>query len=466
MAMSGTNHISLRGVRVHNLKAIDLDIPHRKLIVLCGVSGSGKSSLALDTLYAEGQRRYIESFSAYTRQFLQRLEKPEAERIDGIPPAIAVTGRNTSRSSRSTVGTVTETSDYLRLLFAKIGQVFCRQCGREVRRDTPAKRRRSCLRPCRAARVTWWPSAGRPRRGAVRPQTAAALREDGFIRVIAAGRVVDLIPAQPLASRTRLGKWPGGNRRQCGTSVARSAGCMCVVDRLSAGGVADNRLRDSLETAFAKGRGALLRVHRRRAEAGDRTRCPLARPGQPMSDRRSARGGGWASARQLACEDCGIEYPLPEPRLYSFNSPLGACPECEGFGNVIDIDMDLVVPDPNKSLREGAIAPWNTPAYAHELEELLALAGDYGIPVDVPFRELDRAHRAADRRTACRSGSSAGWTASSPGWNGGSTRCTSACFSAAGGATVPARPAAAARLRPEALAARIGGRNIAEICAR
>jgi len=130
-------HLSLRGVEVHNLQAIDLDIPHRKLIVVCGVSGSGKSSLALDTLYAEGQRRYIESFSAYTRQFLQRLEKPDADRIDGIPPAIAVTGANGNRSSRSTVGTATETSDYLRLLFAKIGRVFCRQCGKEVRRDSP-----------------------------------------------------------------------------------------------------------------------------------------------------------------------------------------------------------------------------------------------------------------------------------------------------------------------------------------
>src|SRR5512136_629540 len=135
--MSSSRHITLRGGEVHNLQSVDLDIPHRKLIVLCGLSGSGKSSLALDTLYAEGQRRYIESFSAYTRQFLQRLEKPEAERIDGLPPAIAVTSKNTSRSSRSTVGTATETSDYLRLLFAKIGRVFCRQCNQEVRCDTP-----------------------------------------------------------------------------------------------------------------------------------------------------------------------------------------------------------------------------------------------------------------------------------------------------------------------------------------
>src|SRR3989304_88711 len=134
--MTAMGKISLRGVAVHNLKSVDLDLPHGRLIVFCGLSGSGKSSLALDTLYAEGQRRYIESFSAYTRQFLQRLEKPEAERIDGIPPAIAVTGKNTSRSSRSTGGTATETADYLRVLYAKIGRVVCRGCGREVRRDS------------------------------------------------------------------------------------------------------------------------------------------------------------------------------------------------------------------------------------------------------------------------------------------------------------------------------------------
>ena len=145
--------IVLRGVKVHNLKSIDLDIPRQKLIVLCGLSGSGKSSLALDTLYAEGQRRYIESFSAYTRQFLQRLEKPEAELIDGIPPAIAVTGKNTSRSSRSTVGTATEVADYLRLLFAKIGHVFCRQCGQEVRCDTPAEHGRAVGRPAAGQRL-------------------------------------------------------------------------------------------------------------------------------------------------------------------------------------------------------------------------------------------------------------------------------------------------------------------------
>ena len=184
-------HIALRGVRVHNLKSIDLDIPHRKLIVLCGLSGSGKSSLALDTLYAEGQRRYIESFSAYTRQFLQRLEKPEADRIDGIPPAIAVTSKNTSRSSRSTVGTTTETNDYLRLLMAKIGHVFCRQCGREVRCDSPqsAAETLAALPPGSRYMIAF--ACPLPDGGTIE-QLAAGLREDGFVRAIIDGRLVNL----------------------------------------------------------------------------------------------------------------------------------------------------------------------------------------------------------------------------------------------------------------------------------
>ncbi len=188
---TGRGHIALRGVRVHNLKSIDLDIPHRKLIVLCGLSGSGKSSLALDTLYAEGQRRYIESFSAYTRQFLQRLEKPEAERIDGIPPAIAVTSKNTSRSSRSTVGTATETNDYLRLLMAKSGHVFCRQCGREVRCDSPQSAAETLAGLPPGSRYMIAFACPMPEGGTI-GQLVAELREDGFVRAIVDGRLVNL----------------------------------------------------------------------------------------------------------------------------------------------------------------------------------------------------------------------------------------------------------------------------------
>ena len=400
--MSAAGHIELRGVRVHNLKSIDVDIPRRKLVVFCGISGSGKSSLALDTLYAEGQRRYIESFSAYTRQFLQRLEKPEAERIDGIPPAIAVTGKNTSRSSRSTVGTATETNDYLRLLFAKIGHTFCRQCGREVRCDSPQSAAETlaalppgtrymiafgCPIPSEAKGDSPRPTFGRcpPERpggcsaqmgavpffhsGAIE-QVTAALREDGFVRAIFDGRLVDL--EEGLAAKPQ---------------AAENAVLYVIVDRLTTGGASDSRLRDSLETAFAKGRGRCYAIVEDSAGEKSSANGPL---GTPLSiDDRPWRRIGFGS--QLTCEDCGIEYPAPEPRLYSFNSPLGACPECEGFGNVIGLDMELIVPDASKSLRDGAIAPWNTPAYAHELKELLALARDYDLPIDVPFRQLSEA---------------------------------------------------------------------------
>jgi excinuclease ABC subunit A len=361
--------ISLRGVAVHNLKNVDLDIPRGQLVVMCGLSGSGKTSLALDTLYAEGQRRYVDSFSAYTRQFLDRLEKPAAERIDGIPPAIAVTHKNTSRSARSTVGTATETADYLRLLFAKIGRVFCLRCGQEVRRHTPQTVVEAVERLPQGARylVAF----------AVTPQSSDSARlwpsfvEEGFVRVIVGRRLLNLTN-EP---------WSNELAADAGGQV------FAVVDRLVAGSGNDARLRDSLETAFAKGDGrAQLFVE---PTSSDAETLPGSTPFEldGATWQRSIFGSEWA------CESCGLVYPEPEPRLFSFNSPLGACPECEGFGNTIDVDMELVVPDANKSLKEGAVAPWNTPAYSHELEELLALAKDFDLRVDVPYRELDERER-------------------------------------------------------------------------
>ena len=307
--------IKLRGVRVHNLKGIDLDIPHRQLVVLCGLSGSGKTSLAFDTLYAEGQRRYIESFSAYTRQFLERLEKPAAERIDGIPPAIAVTHKNTTRAGRSTVGTATETSDYLRLLFAKIGQVVCRGCGQVVRQEQRRKRRR---RRCSASRGDAVP--GRLHRqidaaGDWRP-ALADLRDDGFVRIVAGGRTIDLTSTardRRDAERCRL----RGRRSPLGRRRARSA---CAT-----------RSRRRLPRARAA------------PSCSWKLRADAAADGIEMIDGRPFRRHAYSN--RFRCDACDLEYPAPEPRLFSFNSPLGACPECEGFGNVIDVDMDLVVPD-------------------------------------------------------------------------------------------------------------------------
>ena len=358
--------IELRGVRVHNLKNIDLDIPRRQLNVVCGVSGSGKTSLALDTLYAEGQRRYIESFSAYTRQFLDQFEKPAADRIDGIPPSIAVTRGPTAKSNRSTVGTTTELADYLRLLYAKIGEMRCRQCGRVVRADTPqsvsdqvrglAEGQRLLLTfPCP---VTTLQEA---------EALSAALQEDGFVRVITHGHLRNLSAGEPLCESAEVQE----------TGVAT---IWVVVDRLTTGQTRMERLVDSIETAFRKGDGRctlLLDQSAGSTSPGTPVMLVDQRPWQVL-----------AFSESLRCEPCGLDYPVLEPRLLSFNSPLGACPECEGFGNIIDIDLDLVVPDPSKTIREGAIAPWNSPAYAHELAELVALAKDYQLPVDVPFRDL------------------------------------------------------------------------------
>ena len=471
--MSAADHIALRGVRVHNLKSIDLDIPHRKLVVLCGLSGSGKSSLALDTLYAEGQRRYIESFSAYTRQFLQRLEKPEADRIDGIPPAIAVTSKNTSRSSRSTVGTATETADYLRLLMAKIGHVFCRQCGQEVHCDSPQSTAEALAAlPAGTRYLVAFRCELPEEKGDTFEQLTAGLREDGFVRVIVDGRMVSLdapeIEADVPSAAKRSSPSPPPH-----SPLPSSLGIYAVVDRLVAGSASDSRLRDSLETAFTKGRGRCYAF----VEEGSGVRgqgseirnlqslisnpSPHPSPLVQIDDRPWRRMG---FSTQLACEDCGIEYPVPEPRLYSFNSPLGACPECEGFGNVIGIDMELIVPDPGKSLREGAVAPWNSPAYAHELEELLALAPDYGIPVDVPFRELSQGHidliiHGAPQR---KFGGLEGFFA----WlERRKYKMHIRVFLSRWRSYRPCTACGGSRLRPEALAARIGGKNIAEICA-
>ncbi len=471
--MSVAGHISLRGVAVHNLKSIDVDIPHRKLVVLCGVSGSGKSSLALDTLYAEGQRRYIESFSAYTRQFLDRLEKPEAERIDGIPPAIAVTGDGGSRSSRSTVGTATEVADYLRLLFAKIGKVTCRGCGHTVERDTPQSV--AALLSGLTAGTRYMVAFGLGSDGeSSLAATAAALREEGFVRAIIGGRVVNLDKAASgqysvLSTQYSASDAPKSEAETQHSVLstqysAPDAPPCVVVDRLAAGSVTEQRVRDSLETAFGKGLGKCFAF----VEEDEANNTPSPQPspggrGGPVT----IDGRAWrrlAFSNTLACADCSIEYVPPEPRLFSFNSPLGACPTCEGFGNIINVDMDLVVPDPSKSIREGAIAPWNTPAYAHELEELLALAADYDLPVDVPYSQLTAAQRKLIERGVPKRkfGGLNGFFA----WlERRKYKMHIRVFLSRWRSQRPCPACGGTRLRPEALDARIGGQNIAEIAA-
>ncbi|QDU30862.1 UvrABC system protein A [Anatilimnocola aggregata] len=356
--------IELRGVEVHNLKHIDLDLPRGKLIVFCGASGSGKTSLALDTLYAEGQRRFIESFSTYTRQFLQRLEKPAAERIDGIPAAIAVTRDEGSKSNRTTIGSVTETIDYLRLLMARIGRLTCPSCGQPIERESPQEAAAVISElPAGAKLLIVAPLALTPEQAAAGPQQLLTeMRERGFARAIVDGQTLQL--DQPAT-------WP-----------KQSAGTIrLVIDRLVAGQSAPRRVVDSLETAFKQAQGH-CEVWWQADDANSFTRSSITE----QLDQQAWRV--WSFVSELRCPRCQVTYPQPEPRHFSFNNALGACPTCEGFGNLVDLDFELIVPDPSKSIREGAIAPWNTPAYEHELQELLALSSDYQIPIDVPFGEL------------------------------------------------------------------------------
>ncbi|MEA2625308.1 MAG: excinuclease subunit, partial [Candidatus Binatota bacterium] len=336
--------ITVRGAREHNLKGIDVEIPHRSLTVVTGVSGSGKSSLAFDVLYAEGQRRYVESFSAYARQFLDRMNKPHVDAIEGILPAIAIDQRRPVRTSRSNVATMTELHDHLKLLWAKIARLHCRGCGAPVTRDTPETVYRTLAEGERFV-VTFAVAA--PERlpwGEVRD----GLEQAGFRRLLVGGEVRELadVTARP------------------------EDGFLVVVDRSVARAGQRKRLIESIEQAFHFGRGRLTLVF---AEDG-RSRV---------------------FSSDLDCPDCGIRYREPTPNLFSFNSPLGACGTCRGFGRTIGIDMGLVVPDPRKSIRDGAIRPWSIRAAKRERNECLRFCRRRGIPVDVPWEEIGEAERRA-----------------------------------------------------------------------
>jgi len=435
--------ISLRGVSVNNLQHIDLDLPQRQLISFCGVSGSGKTSLALDTLYAEGQRRYIESFSTYTRQFLQQLDKPEAESIEGIPPSIAVTRKNVSRSSRATVGSITQINEHLQLLFARIGEVFCYGCGKQVLRDTTesATDKLQHFGEGTKLMVGFTSQRGEQRS---RNEWIADLIALGYRRVVITDQFVELGPSteQHMKDQDEV---------------------EVVLDRLTISEGTASRLRDSLEAASEAGRGTyIVWVEATEAKIEESTEL------QDSDGTRIAIGGRYWQRYRFSyffrCESCGIEYPPPEPQLLSFNNPLGACPTCEGFGNVIDIDMDRVVPDPSKSLREGAIAPWNTPAYSHELEELLALADDYKLPVDVPYRDLGPDHQKLVREGVPERdfGGLQGFFK----WlERRKYKMHLRVFLSRWRSYYPCPDCHGARLNPAALAVRVGGLNVAEISA-
>jgi excinuclease ABC subunit A len=355
------------------------------LVVMTGVSGSGKSSLAFDTIYAEGQRRYVESLSAYARQFLERMEKPDVDSIEGICPAIAIRQKNSIRNPRSTVGTTTEIHDYLRLLYARVGRTYCRSCGHEVIRETPevvssrlgelpegtrlligfdmplvsatpldhpsepeveeeepaAFNGRAELEEDRAV-----PQPDLP--GLVDPiaETLASLRRKGFGRVYVDGQTIALEEVEPASLKERLT-------------------LQVIVDRLKVEGDLRARLTDSIETAYQEGGGAAFAIQ--------------LTDSAPITHRFSER---------FECRACNIQYEIPQPRLFSFNNPFGACPVCHGFGNIIELDMDLVVPDPSKSIQQNAIEPWSKPHYRAQLAELKRAAKQRGLRLDVPWADL------------------------------------------------------------------------------
>jgi excinuclease ABC subunit A len=382
------DQITIRGARTHNLKGIDVDIPHNALTVVSGVSGSGKSSLAFDTIYAEGQRRYVESLSAYARQFLERIEKPDVDFMDGLAPAIAIKQKNQTRNPRSTVATATEIYDYLRLLYARCGTVTCLHCGGIVKHDTvdeivttlltlPESTRTYALFPIVRAEVKLEPmqpatteaveeEAPKPKKSAskksvksvVTPvfditeslkERLAELRRRGYNRLYQSGKIVEFSTPESLLE------------------LDFTQPIFVLVDRLAISPDSRARIVDAIETGYREsGEIQFHTVPREEAEIPKHLRFSAA----------------------FECTTCHRAYREPEPRLFSFNNPYGACPRCQGFGNTIDFDPNLIIPDKSRTLNQGAIAPWTTTKYRPHHGEMMRAAKAANIPTDVPWYDL------------------------------------------------------------------------------
>jgi excinuclease ABC subunit A len=401
--------IKIRGAKQHNLKDISIDIPLESVVCITGVSGSGKSTLAFDTIYAEGQRRYCETFSPYARQFMERMDRPNVERIEGIPPAIAIQGTNPVKSSRSTVGTITEIADYLKLLFSKIAILHCKGCNREVKKYSPHDIWNEILRYPEGTQVIisfpYFPN------GLPMNDLKGKILGLGFHRVIVNREVI------PIDSLEKID----------GDYIN------VVVDRFFLRREERSRIVDSLEMAFLFGRGHLsLLIGEDILQFTSRLNCPY----------------------------CKIDYKDPLPNLFSFNSPVGACDECKGFGKKIDIDMDLVVPDPSKTIAGGAIQPWTLPAAEWEREELIEFCKKESIPVNRPFRELKE-----DQKRAILEGKRGyygvrGWFR----WLESKAYKTHVrVFLSRYRRYIPCKACGGTRFKPEALLYRFRGKNIGEI---
>lgn len=336
------DQIRVRGAREHNLKNLDIDIPRDQLVIITGVSGSGKSTLAFDTIYAEGQRRYVESLSAYARQFLEQMEKPDVDQIDGLSPAISIEQKTTSRNPRSTVGTVTEIYDYLRLLFARAGQIFCHRCGQLISSQTVEQMVDQVMQLTEKTRIMVMAPLVRERKGEYRKELAQ-LQASGFVRVRIDGEMLEL------GEEILLDK----NKKHH---------IEVVVDRLVVKPGIESRLADSLETALKLADG-LVRIEQPEGES------------QLFSARH-------------ACIDCGLSYPEMAPRMFSFNNPHGACPDCSGLGTRNYFDAEQVVPNPDLCLRDGAILPWDSRSGYYYQAMLDALANHYDFSMRTPFNQL------------------------------------------------------------------------------
>ena len=348
--------IEVRGARVHNLKNISFSLPLNKLTVVTGVSGSGKSSLAFDTIYAEGQRRYVESLSAYARQFLERMDKPDVDEIIGIAPAIAIRQKNQTRNPRSTVATQTEIYDYLRLLYARVGQTFCHVCGNEVKKDSPESAATDVLSALETGTRFYVLFPAQHHDEEIKGQRTKdkgqspiphlmSLMQQGFTRLFRSGETIDLQKPED---------YPFGDFDNT----------FVLVDRLKADADIRQRLVDSLETCFRENGSAVIMT------AGENP--------QTLN-----------FSEKFICKFDGTVYDEPEPQLFSFNSPYGACPACQGFGNTIGIDYDLVVANPLLSLKENAVEPFSRPSYSWAKKELMLFAKENGVPTDVPFVDLE-----------------------------------------------------------------------------
>ena len=339
--MNDKNKIIVKGAKEHNLKNIDLEIPKNKLVVFTGVSGSGKSSLVFDTIYAEGQRRFVESLSSYARQFLERMNKPDVDFIYGISPAVAIEQKKSARNPRSTVGTSTEIYDYLRLLFARIGITYCIDCGNIVKKDSVSSISAWLEEKDNGAKYY----LGFPihkHEGRKVSEEIALLKKKGFHRIFYKSEIIDL---------TMLEKMPRSKE-----------GIYVVIERFKVkSGRVRETLADSFEITFKEGEGKLAIINSETNEI---------------------------HSFNNSYECCGIKYEEPEPRFFSFNNPYGACPVCQGFGKTIGYDMDRVVPNDNLSILEGAIAPWRTQKFSKHLRELIRHSKDQKIPIDVPYKNL------------------------------------------------------------------------------